>query len=128
MPYALLADAVLLLHLAFVAFVVAGAALLPRWPSLVALHLPACAWAAYVEFSGTVCPLTPLENLLLTRAGQSGYQGGFIDHYLLPLLYPDALARDTQFWLGATLLLLNAVLYGRWWWLARQRRAKPLGR
>jgi hypothetical protein len=128
MPYALLADAVLLLHLAFVAFVVAGAALLPRWPRLAALHLPAFAWAVYVEFSGTVCPLTPLENSLLTRAGEAGYSGGFIDHYLLPLLYPETLTRDTQVWLGAALLSINAGLYGRWWWLARRRRGTPPGR
>jgi hypothetical protein len=128
MPYALLADAVLLLHLAFVAFVVAGAALLPRWPSLAVLHLPAFAWAVYVEFSGAVCPLTPLENSLLTRAGKAGYSGGFIDHYLLPLLYPETLTRDTQVWLGAALLSINAFLYGRWWWLARRRRGTLPGR
>lgn len=125
MPYALLANAVLVLHLAFVAFVIAGAALLPHRPRLAALHAPALAWAGYVEFSGSLCPLTPLENLLLTRAGESGYQGGFVEHYLLPVLYPDALSRDTQLWLGVALLAINGALYGRWLWLLRRSRSDP---
>jgi hypothetical protein len=116
----LLADAVLVLHLAFVAFAALGAALLPRWPRLVWLHLSALAWAAWVEFANRVCPLTPLENALRRAAGEAGYAGGFVEYYLVPLVYPPALTREAQWLLGALLLAVNAALYARWW---RRRRA-----
>lgn len=116
----LAADGVLLLHLAFIAFAVIGAALLWRWPQLVWLHLPAAAWGAYVEFAGRLCPLTPLENRLRRAAGEQGYRGSFVEHYLLPLIYPEALTRETQWLLGGAVLLVNLVLYAAW--LARRRR------
>ena len=116
----LAADAVLLLHGLFIAFAVLGAALLWRWPSVVWLHLPAAAWGAYVEFSGQLCPLTPLENRLRHAAGEQGYGGGFVEHYLLPLIYPEGLTRETQWLLGAVVLLVNGALYAAW--LARRRR------
>ena len=116
----LAADAVLLLHLAFIAFAVLGAALLWRWPGVVWLHLPAAAWGAYVEFSGKLCPLTPLENRLRHAAGGQGYSGGFVEHYLLPLIYPEGLTRETQWLLGGVVLVVNAALYAAW--LARRRR------
>ena len=116
----LAADAVLLLHGLFIAFAVLGAALLWRWPSVVWLHLPAAAWGAYVEFSGQLCPLTPLENRLRHAAGEQGYRGGFVEHYLLPLIYPEGLTRETQWLLGAVVLLVNGALYAAW--LARRRR------
>jgi hypothetical protein len=109
-----LADAVLVLHLLFIAFVVAGAALLWRWPRLAWLHLPAALWGAYAELSGTICPLTPLENRLRALAGEAGYAQGFIEHYLLALIYPAALTREVQFALGGAVLLLNLLLYALW--------------
>jgi len=114
------ADAVLLLHLLFIVFAVLGAALLWRWPRLVWAHGPAMLWAAYIEFSGTLCPLTPLENRLRRAAGEQGYSGGFIEHYLLPLIYPAALTRDVQTLLGVGVLLINLLLYGLW--VARRHR------
>lgn len=117
---ALLADAVVVVHLLFIVFAVLGGALLLRWPRLVWLHLPAACWGAYVEFSGRICPLTPLENTLRERAGQAGYQGGFVEHYLLPVIYPAGLTRDTQLVLGAIVVGLNVAFYARW---LRRRRA-----
>lgn len=115
-----LADAVVLVHLLFIAFVVAGAALLWRWPRLVWLHLPAAAWGAFVEFSGAICPLTPLENRLRALAGEAGYAQGFVEHYLLAL-YPQALTREVQLALGGAVLLLNLLLYALW---LRSRRRR----
>lgn len=123
MAAALLADAVLVGHLAFIVFALLGAALLPRWPALVALHLPALAWGTWIELSGGICPLTPLENALRRAAGEQGYDGGFVDHYLLPIVYPEGLTRETQWGLAAILVAVNAALYGRWWWLSRRRGA-----
>jgi hypothetical protein len=114
MSASLLADAVVALHLAFIVFVVGGALLLWRWPGLVWLHVPALLWGAFAELSGTVCPLTPLENRLRALAGEQGFRGGFVEHYLLPLIYPQALTRETQVLLGAGVLALNGVLYALW--------------
>jgi hypothetical protein len=115
MAYRLLADAVLVLHLLFVCFVVAGGLLALRWPRAAWAHLPALAWGAAIEFMGWICPLTPLENSLRRWGGEAGYAGGFIDHYLLPLLYPPALTQELQWTLGAGLLLFNAAVY-LWVW------------
>jgi hypothetical protein len=120
MMASLAADAVLLLHVLFIAFAVLGAALLWRWPRVVWLHLPAAAWGAYVEFSGRLCPLTPLESRLRHAAGEQGLRGGFVEHYLLPLIYPEGLTRETQWLLGAVVLLVNLALYAAW--LTRKRR------
>jgi hypothetical protein len=108
----LLADAVLGLHLAFVLFVVLGGPLALRWPRLAWLHLPAAAWGAGIEFTGGVCPLTPLENRLRRLAGQAGYEGGFVEHYVTAALYPDGLTREVQVALGVGVVLLNAAVYG----------------
>jgi len=121
MFYATAATFVLLVHLAFVLFVVFGAALVPGWPRLVWLHLPAAAWGIFVETSGRGCPLTALENLLRLRAGLGGYAGGFIEHYILWLLYPDGLTREIQFVLAGLVAVINAVLYARVWRLRRQK-------
>ena len=123
MPPALLADLVVLLHLGFVVFVLAGGLLVWRWPALAWLHLPAALWAAWVELSGTICPLTPVENELRAAAGQGGYGGGFVDHYVLPVLYPAGLTRETQAILGLGVLALNGVVYGR---LLARRRRRPV--
>ncbi|MCT9117177.1 DUF2784 domain-containing protein [Cupriavidus gilardii] len=116
-----LADAVVVLHLLFVAFVVAGGALLWRWPRVAWLHLPAALWGATVEWTGWICPLTPLENRLRLAAGEHGYAGGFVEQYLLPLLYPQALTRETQLWLGALVVGINVAVYPLWWWSRRRR-------
>ncbi len=105
-----MADAVVALHAAFILFAVLGGALLVRWPRLVWLHVPALAWAAWIEFSGNICPLTPLENRL--RDGP-GYTEGFLDHYLTPIIYPEGLTHGTQLVFGAVLIALNLVFYWR---------------
>jgi hypothetical protein len=111
MAYRAAADAILVAHFAFVLFVVLGALLVLRWPRLAWLHIPAVVWAAYIEFSGTICPLTPLEVALRQRAGQAGYGGGFVDHYVVSLLYPEGLTQNTQAMLGAVLVAINAAIY-----------------
>jgi hypothetical protein len=117
----LLADAVVLFHLAFVAFAVAGGLLVLRWRWVALLHLPALAWAAFVEFTGRICPLTPLENTLRAAAGEAGYAGGFVEHYLLPMLYPADLTRELQWTLGTGLVLFNVAVYAAVCWQARRR-------
>jgi hypothetical protein len=119
--YGLLADAVLALHLAFVAFAVAGALCVARWPRIAWLHAPAALWAAWIELAGWICPLTPLENALRERAGQAGYSGGLVEHYLLAWLYPDGLTPQVQIALGIAVLVLNALLYA---WIIRGARAR----
>lgn len=127
MLYRVLADLVLLAHLLFVAFAVAGGLLALRWRWVPCLHLPALAWGATVEFTGGLCPLTPLENRLRRLGGEAGYDAGFIEHYLLPLLYPEALTRGTQLVLGAGLLIVNAAVYFALWrgYARSRRRPKP---
>jgi hypothetical protein len=123
MGWALLADAVVLVHLGFILFALFGAALLPRRPWLVLLHAPALAWGAWIELTGGICPLTPLENQLRHAAGERGYAGGFIAHYLLPLIYPDGLTREWQWLLAAVLIAVNLALYLRWWRISRRPSA-----
>lgn len=107
----LAADAVVLVHLVFVLFVVAGGLLVLRHPRWALLHVPAAAWGAYAEWTATICPLTPLENRLRAAAGDAGYGGGFIEHYLIPLLYPPGLAPEHQRWIGVFVIALNAAVY-----------------
>ena len=111
MAFRLLADATLVLHLLFVAFVVCGGLLVLRWPRMAWAHLPAAAWGASVEFAGWICPLTPLENWLRRRGGQQAYSSSFVEEYLLPLLYPPTLSRESQWVLGGIVLLANALVY-----------------
>lgn len=111
MGYRIGADIVLLLHLSFVLFVIAGGLLLVKWHGIAWIHLPAVAWGALVEFTGWTCPLTPLENRLRSLAGESAAEGDFISQYLPPLLYPAALTREIQLLLGITVLLINLGLY-----------------
>jgi hypothetical protein len=108
----ILADTLVVIHLFFVVFVVAGGFLLARWPKLAWLHLPAAAWGAFIEFTGGICPLTPLENHLRALAGESAYRGGFVEHYLLPILYPEDLTLPTQQVLGGVVVIVNLVAYG----------------
>ncbi|MGH8251066.1 MAG: DUF2784 domain-containing protein [Steroidobacteraceae bacterium] len=120
MIHRLLADAVLVLHLAFILFVVLGGLLVLRWPKLAWLHLPAVAWGALIEFAGFFCPLTPLEKWLRVSGGQAGYAGGFIEHYLTSLIYPGGLTRSHQLLLGALVIAINVAVYLRLW----QRRPR----
>ncbi len=121
MLYRLLSDAVLLVHAAFVAFVVVGGLWVCFRPKLAWLHLPAVAWAAGIELVGGICPLTPLENHYRVLAGERGFPGGFVEHYLLAALYPDGLTRRVQVTLGLLVLALNAALYVVAWRRARRR-------
>ena len=120
MAYALASLLVLAFHLAFVLFVVFGAVLVLRRPRLAWLHLPAAAWGVLVELTGRGCPLTLLENLLRLRAGLENYAGGFLEHYILWLLYPQGLTRPVQFVLAGIVLAINGVLYVGIW----RRRGK----
>lgn len=108
----LAADLVLLLHLAFVAFALLGGLAALRWRRAPWIHLPVLAWGVAIEWIGWTCPLTPLENALRRAAGEAGYPGGFVEHYLLPLLYPGALTPTVRFVLGAVLLAVNVLVYG----------------
>ena len=121
MLYRALADLVLLLHLAFVLFVVLGGLLVLRRPKLAWLHLPCAAWGVLIEFAGWICPLTPLEVSLRIRGGEAGYSAGFIAHYVTAVLYPAGLTRGVQVGLGAFALLLNLAVYSGI--VARRRRA-----
>ncbi|HKJ71283.1 MAG TPA: DUF2784 domain-containing protein [Gammaproteobacteria bacterium] len=125
MGFALLADGLVAVHALFVVAAVAGGLLVLRWPSLAAVHLPVLLWAAAVELAGWPCPLTPLEQALRRAAGEQGYAGGFLDHYLWPLLYPPGLTRSHQVALGAGLLAFNAVVYTVLWRRLGRRRRQP---
>ena len=118
--YPLLADLVLIVHLTFVVFVLCGGLLVLRWRWTAWLHLPAAAWGAIVEFTGWICPLTPLENWLRAQGGEATYAGDFIGRYLLAILYPEALTPDIQVMLGVLVLVVNLVIYG-WLWQAGRR-------
>ena len=112
MAFVLLADLVVLIHLAFVLFAVLGALLVVWRRKILWLHIPAAVWAAWIEFSGKICPLTPLETWLRMRGGRSGYAGDFVGHYLLPVLYPSGLTRKVQFILGGIVIGVNLIIYG----------------
>jgi len=119
--YTLAADLVFIVHLAFAAFVVLGGLLVLRWARLAWLHVPALMWGVYTEFSGVVCPLTPLEVRLRQLGGQAGYQGDFVTHYLVPILYPAHLTRAIQLGLGLAALVPNLLIYA---YLVRKRATR----
>jgi len=121
MAYRILADLVVGVHALFVVFVVAGGLLALRWPWVAAAHLPAAVWGTLIEFRGWICPLTPLEQSLRASAGQAGYEGGFIEHYLLPVLYPAGLTQRVQLVLGSLVIAVNVVVYGLLLWRRRAR-------
>jgi len=118
--YRLLADLTVALHFIFMLFVAFGALFVFWRKWALWLHLPTAFWGVFIEISGRVCPLTPLENRLRESAGLQGYRGGFIEHYLLPIVYPAGLTRNIQFLLAAGVLLLNLLIYGIW--LCRRRK------
>ncbi|NNF12270.1 MAG: DUF2784 domain-containing protein [Gemmatimonadetes bacterium] len=122
MLYSALADAVLLFHLCFILFVGLGGLVVLRWPKVAWVHLPIAAWGLWIEVSGNICPLTPLENHLRRLAGGQGYPGGFIEHYLLPIIYPPGLTRGVQYALAGLVLGLNVAIYG---YILYRRRKRP---
>ncbi|HJS88772.1 MAG TPA: DUF2784 domain-containing protein [Steroidobacteraceae bacterium] len=113
MSWRILADLLLTLHLAFSAFVIFGGFLAWKWRPALFVHLPALAWGVWVEISSQICPLTPLENHLRHLAGEAGYPGGFLNHYVVSILYPPGLTRADQWVLAALLLAINLAAYGR---------------
>lgn len=104
-------DAVLLLHLAFIVFVILGGLLAVWRRGIIFIHLPAAAWGVFVELTGRVCPLTSLENLLRIEAGAAGYSKSFVEHYLLAIIYPDGITREIQYFLGALVVVVNIAIY-----------------
>ncbi|MGZ4968843.1 MAG: DUF2784 domain-containing protein [Methylobacter sp.] len=124
MIYRFFADFVLIIHLLFIGFVIFGGLLVfrSRWFALV--HIPAACWGAFIELTGGLCPLTATEVGFRQLAGDAGYSGGFIEHYLLPVIYPAGLTRDVQFALAALVMLINIAIYGRlvyWLWFLRPK-------
>jgi len=107
----ILADAVVVFHVLFIAFAVGGGVLVLRWRRLAWLHLPAVAWATLVEVMSWPCPLTPLENFFRRRGGDAGYTGGFVEHYIMPVLYPDGLTDRIQLVIGCFVFTVNVVAY-----------------
>lgn len=122
MIYGTLADAVVVLHAAFVVFALLGGLLVLRWRRAAWVHVPAVLWAALVEAAGWICPLTPLENLLRSRAGTQMYPSGFIDHYVIPVLYPAALTRELQMVLALAVLVINVLIYT---WVRHRLKKTP---
>ena len=122
MLFSLLAFATVLLHLAFILFVIFGGLLVVRRPRLAPFHLACAAWGAYVALANRICPLTPLENAFRRRAGEAGYDGGFLEHYMLAVIYPSGLTAATQQVLGVVVIVLNVAVYA---WLWRRRRVTP---
>lgn len=112
MIYSLLAEIVLVIHFLFIVFVVIGALLVLKWHWLIYVHLISAFWGALIMFTGWICPLTPLENHLRRAAGESGYTGGFIEQYLIPVVYPTGLTRELQIGFGISVIVINLVLYG----------------
>ncbi len=124
MALRILADLIVVLHLAFIVFVVCGGLLALRWRKVPWVHLPAAAWGAVVEIGGLTCPLTPLEKWLRRQAGGAGYTGGFIEHYVLPIVYPSGLTSEVQLVLAAIVIVVNMAAYSL---VLRARRPQAAG-
>jgi len=127
MAYRVLANSVLLIHLGFILFVLLGGVLVYWKRKILFLHIPAAAWGAFVEFSGWICPLTPLENLFRNKAGQMGYSGDFLENYITQIIYLEGLTQEMQIVFGIIVLVFNSVIYG-WliknWMSARKSHTK----
>jgi hypothetical protein len=121
MIFQVLADLVVIVHFAFVIFVVAGGLIVFKWRKVILLHLPAAIWGALIEFAGWICPLTPLENWLRRKGGASDYSGDFVNHYIMPILYPSELTREVQVVLGVLVVVSNIAIYG-YFTLKKDRR------
>ena len=127
MLFSLAADLLLIIHLVFIGFVVLGGFMLLKWRWLIFVHLPAVLWGVALEFQGWICPLTPLEQTLRRMGEQQSYSGGFIQHYILPVIYPPALDDDLQFILGVLVILINVIIY-LWVILRIDRKIKQAGK
>jgi len=125
MALRLAADAILILHAAFILFVLLGAVLSIRWRWIPFVQLPAAAWGVFVELTGRVCPLTPLENSLRRSAGQVGYSDSFIEHYILDIIYPSGLTTNVQLTLAGVVVIVNIVIYG---WLVHRWQHRGTGK
>lgn len=126
MIYLRLADALVVLHFAFIVFVVLGAFTAYRWPKMVWVHVPCALWGAWIEITGGICPLTPTEVRLRRMGGAEGYAGSFIEHYLLPIIYPSGLTRAHQLLLGGLIVAVNLGVYGFLMWRRVKARSSPL--
>ena len=122
MHYRILADIVVVIHLAFILFTIAGAIFVVWWRWVFWFHLPAVIWASWIELSGNICPLTPLENWLRVKGGQGGYSSDFVFNYLLPILYPSGLTRKLQTILGISVIIINAAFYGYVFLIRKQKK------
>ena len=111
MVYQILADIIVVLHFSFICFVIVGGLLVLRWQWVLWIHLPVVLWGALVELMSWVCPLTPLENWLRRAAGGQGYSGGYIEHYLIPIIYPGGLTHEIQMILGGFVIVINVIIY-----------------
>lgn len=118
----IIADFLVIVHLAFIYFVLFGGILVMRWQWVSVFHLPAVAWGALIEFQGWICPLTPLELHYRLLAGQSGYTDGFIEHYLIPIIYPSGLTRPIQIAISLFVITINLTIYGRCFYHLRPDR------
>ena len=123
MIYLLLADALVVLHFAFILFVVLGATTAFRWPKMAWAHIPCGLWGAWIELTGGICPLTPIEVRFRRMGGTEGYAGGFIEHYLVPIIYPSGLTRTDQLVLGSLVVAINLAAYGFLLW--RRSASRP---
>ena len=112
MLFRITADLLVILHLAFIVFVVLGGFLAYKWHWMALIHIPAATWGAIIEYKSWICPLTPWENKLRILAGEEGYPEGFIEHYLMPIIYPSGLTRDVQTIMGTAVIVINLVIYG----------------
>ncbi|MDX1334768.1 MAG: DUF2784 domain-containing protein [Gammaproteobacteria bacterium] len=118
------ADLLVTLHLLFIIFVLLGGLLVARWHWIALLHIPAAIWGALIEYQGWICPLTPMEQQLRKAAGEAGYEGGFVEHYILPIIYPDFLSREIQIGMGTVVIIFNLLVYA--WVIYRlKERKKP---
>ena len=122
MYYQILADLVAVIHFGFIVFALFGGLLALRWRWMPWLHIPALSWGIGIEFLGWYCPLTPMENSLRQASGDAGYTGGFIEHYLLPIIYPEGLTREIQLLLGLILVVANLVVYFTVWHRHQSRK------
>lgn len=112
MIYRIVADFLVILHLVFICFVIAGGLMVIKWRWIIFLHIPAAIWGILIEFYGWICPLTPWEQQLRYAGGQAGYSGGFIDHYIIPVIYPTDFTSELQVTLGIFVFLVNIIIYG----------------
>lgn len=125
MIYSVLADSVLVAHLAFILFLLAGGLFALRWKRAIWFHLPTAAWGILIELADWICPLTPLENRLRLKAGELGYSGSFVEHYLMPIVYPEELTRNLQLVLAGGVVVVNAIVYAFVLWRWRQASPRP---